>query len=169
MRRLHCSPIRFVSVLAAALACATSSLPAQGVASIPLGSMVRIHRAGAARPTEVLVAEVRADTLWVRTRGWDLRPEPGRQRVMLTELERVEVWRSGSRARAAWRVAGWGALLGIGVGAAIGAAQADETSGMSWIAVPVIGGAGLAMGALMGAGSPGGRWELVWPPPAGSN
>ena len=166
MHRQHRARLRHASLFAAALLSAAASLPAQAISSVPPGSLVRLYRAGAARPLEALVADVRADTLWVRTRGWDLRPEAGRQRVALVELDRVELWRAGPRARAAWRGAGWGVLLGLAVGAAVGGAQADETSGMSWIAVPVIGAAGLVGGALMGAGSPGGRWETVWPPPA---
>ena len=166
MHPRHRATLRHARALAAALLCAAGPLPAQANPSVPPGSLVRLYSAGAARPLEALVAEVRADTLWVRTRGWDLRPEAGRQRVPLAQVDRVELWRSGPRARAAWRGAGWGALLGLAVGAVVGGAQADETSGMSWLAVPVIGAAGLVGGALMGAGSPGGRWETVWPPPA---
>ena len=88
----------------------------------------------------------------------------------LTRLDRIDVRVPRSRGRAALRGAGLGLVGGLVAGSVVGAFGAsrcarhvDDMCGLGWaVGGPVVGMTfGLPLGAIIGAGSPGRRWQRV--------
>jgi hypothetical protein len=107
------------------------------------------------------VVEVRTDSL-------ALAQPAGVRTFTLARLDRIDVRVPRSRGRAAVRGAPLGALTGLFVGLAVGAYEAshcrpgNDMCGLAIIGGPVIGTmAGIPFGAIIGAGSPGRRWQRV--------
>jgi hypothetical protein len=130
---------------------------------IAQGTRVRIEWMGTTQRHRAVgtVHELRADSLVLADRA-------GVRTFALARLSRIDVRVPRSRGRGAARGAGLGALAGLAVGLAVGAygathCRASDMCGYGWVVGSAIGGpiVGLALGAIVGAGAPGERWQRV--------
>jgi hypothetical protein len=109
------------------------------------------------------VLDLRADSLALTTGAAGVRT------FALARLDRIDVRVPRSRMRGAARGAGLGALAGFAVGLAVAGAsysgcRGQEMCGIQFIAFPPLGiTAGFALGSVIGATSPGQRWQRVRP------
>jgi hypothetical protein len=138
---------------------------AQRPAAVSTGQRVRVHWMESIRRRRAIgtVVEVRSDSLV-------LAQPAGVRTLALARLDRIDIRVPRSRARAAVRGGGLGLLGGFVVGAAVGGYAAtrcepradDMCSFGRAVGGPVWGMMfGLPFGAIIGAGSPGRRWQRV--------
>jgi hypothetical protein len=137
---------------------------AQRPAAVSVGHRVRVHWMESIRRRRAIgtVLELRADSL-------ALAQPAGLRTFAVARLDRIDVRVPRSRVRAAFRGAGLGLLAGIAVGLAVGSYAAtagchprNDMCGLALLGGPVLGAmAGIPLGAIVGAGSPGRRWQRV--------
>ena len=136
-----------------------AALAQQGAVSV--GQRVRVEWIEAARRYRAVgsVLEARSDSL-------ALMEPAGRRMLAVSRLHRIDVSVPRSRPGGAARGAGIGALVGIAVGLATAYEGCrrpyDEFCDLGLVVIPPLGAiAGLTLGAVVGAVSPGRRWQRV--------
>jgi hypothetical protein len=131
---------------------------------VSAGQRVRVEWSEAERRHRAAgtVLELRGDSL-------ALAEPAGARAFALSRLERIDVRVPRSRVRGAAVGAGWGTLAGLAAGLVLGAVSYSQCSGhdddlcpLALVFAPPLGaGAGLVVGAVVGAASPGERWQRV--------
>ena len=149
----------------ALLAAVSGALPAQApdTSRLAEGARVRVEAPALFAGRRVgSVAAMRGDTLLLRVRDRAVA-------VPLARVERIEV-RRGDRRRGAGALRGMGIGLLSGIAVGLAYARIDETSepcgdgpcGIGYFIYPILGGgAGLALGGVLGAAAGWQRWERV--------
>src|SRR5262245_14075132 len=155
------SHIRAALITLLVLRLVSVPLAAQQFPDLVVGSRVRVSVSDERKLTG-RVEQVTADALVLQPEG------QAAVSIPIAALNRVEVSRgSPSRVQSAWRYAKWGAAIGAGSGAISLGLQHDQVGDGSSVGRAVALGAwsgmlfGGLIGAAIGAGHSGERWERV--------